>query len=293
MKNPISVRIEYENGRSNPQEILRCGIDAINAISLFDETLGRCVSASIKNALKLEKFEEGSLIIKMASLFVESSDEKHIDERITPENTAKFVENARERIVKRIESFPDIIPGKSITELVSDVTIAAQELGIHDSVGYTPPNPIELGKAVNSLLDCGSSLKPGEKVQFSSAENPEINKDYIDIPQGKKVDIDDVIESLVGRELENTTDQILAIRKPDFLGDSQWDFKRGKDSISAKIEDEEWMQRFKNGEIVIVPNDALHVDLHEHAKYDKNGVMIFMKRTILKVKEVIKGSQNG
>ena len=48
---------------------------------------------------------------------------------------------------------------------------------------------------------------------------------------------------------------ILAVKKPDYLGDSKWDLRHGKRPISARIEDGAWLRRFQSREVDVRPGN--------------------------------------
>ena len=287
----LNVKINFLAGESNPQEILQCAVDTINALSELDQALANCISSNMQMSFKLEGFKEGSLITRLKSFYLNNDENANTDEHINSDLAQQFVNNSREEIIKGVAASGNVIDGKQLADILKRTETVAKQVGLIDAVGYAPPNPLILGTAINAVLDSGSKLKNGETAKISTAENFNDDSVYVELPKGKKVDIDDVLNELVTQEIENTSDMILVIKKPDFLGDSQWDFKKGKETLSAKIDDDEWLRKFKSGEIVIVPNDALHVDLYEKVLFDKHGAALSIKRAIVKVKEIIKGKK--
>ena len=290
---PLSVRVEYVPGESDPRKILQCCVDSINALTSLDDSLAQCISSKVTTRIKLDGFKEGSWITKMNKIFFIDDDILNIDPNISAERAEIFVNQSRETILKAVNESGTRLDGSELLSIIEKVNDIAKVLNVSDAIGFTSPNPIEVARAINEVSDCSLELMEGENIQISSKDNPDIQCDYIELPRNKKVDIDDVVDKLKIREIENTNDMILVIKKPDFLGDSQWEFKKGKETITAKIEDEKWLNRFKNGLVVIIPNDALHVDLYEKAIFDKNGMMLSVKRSIIQVKEKITGESNG
>ena len=80
---------------------------------------------------------------------------------------------------------------------------------------------------------------------------------------------------------------ILKVKKPDFLGNSQWDFKFDNRTITARILDEKWLEDFRNGVFLIQPNDAIlaKVIIEVHYGFDNDVVSTTYK--IVSVDEVI------
>src|SRR5947209_16866369 len=67
----------------------------------------------------------------------------------------------------------------------------------------------------------------------------------------------ETIEQLTIREsIAHEQEMILKVKKPDFLGESRWEFVH-ETAIEAKILDREWLDRFQQGLHLILPGDAL------------------------------------
>lgn len=113
-----------------------------------------------------------------------------------------------------------------------------------------------------------------------------IKKDKI-IPISKDcvVDAQSLHDQLIEEEFETDTTKILKIKKPDYLGNSMWEFKHDNHYIKAKISDEKWLKKYQSGEEPTAPGDALKVKIKESFKYDKHGNVI---SSIHKIYEVIK-----
>jgi len=92
------------------------------------------------------------------------------------------------------------------------------------------------------------------------------------------------------KELVNQHDIFLVIGKPDFIGNAKWGFRHGKKSLNLKIEDEEWLERFKQGTFPIKPGDALRVRLRSEHHYDAKGNLIKTEEPIVRVFDVIEDS---
>jgi hypothetical protein len=68
----------------------------------------------------------------------------------------------------------------------------------------------------------------------------EINTSFEVVPEVLK-------DNLVKESLESTVPMILIVKRPDFLGDSRWEFRHGKQPIDAKLIDATWITEFRNG----------------------------------------------
>jgi hypothetical protein len=98
-----------------------------------------------------------------------------------------------------------------------------------------------------------------------------------------------VADDLISEPSKGQMKMILLVRKPDYLGDSLWAFRHGKQSIEAHILDTEWLARFRAGREVILPGSAIVGLVDYEYSYNQNGELIDQKHDIIKVLGVEKG----
>lgn len=96
------------------------------------------------------------------------------------------------------------------------------------------------------------------------------------------------IEDLLTVEtITSTTEMILKIKKPDYLVDSQWEFRHRREAINAKLNNMEWLAKFRNREIALKPGDSIRANVNIEVKYDYDREAAAINHTFLKVCEVI------
>lgn len=84
---------------------------------------------------------------------------------------------------------------------------------------------------------------------------------------------------------------ILTIRKPDMVGQSKWQFTRGKFPVFAKIADEDWLARFHGRKVDgLHSGDAMRCKVRFAYIFDEKGTMIDEQIEITKVIEIIESS---
>ena len=86
---------------------------------------------------------------------------------------------------------------------------------------------------------------------------------------------------------------ILKVKKPDYLGESQWEFRHETHPIPAKILDEKWLKDFQSRKHDVRPGDSLRAIVETEVNYDYNQEVVGTHYYVIEVKEVIRqGSQN-
>lgn len=90
--------------------------------------------------------------------------------------------------------------------------------------------------------------------------------------------------------LENESERILMIRKPDFIGESKWIFSFAGRPVPIAIDDKNWLVQFQAGKIDIRPGDALKVKMFEKDYYNQSGEVTKVERSIQQVLALIRPS---
>lgn len=87
-------------------------------------------------------------------------------------------------------------------------------------------------------------------------------------------------------------EQILKVKKPDYLGESMWELKHGKDTIQASIIDKEWLQEFQSGKVALFPGDSIRAIVKQEYRYDHENNLVSERQSIEKVISVIHQPEN-
>ena len=274
------IKLEFDPKTENPSRLFNSFAELIDSVSQLDTVLSKSVNTSISSKIYLDDIEKGSLIAKLWNELTISEDGK-IDDLIDPQPAKEFLEEARS------QSLGFLTDGKSTVEdleqLSEKIKTIAQEKKIDKTFDYSDPNPIDLANSLNSINNSTNKLSDVEKFTFKS----ENGKGTSEISKGTpKIDIEAVETALTQEELTNESVLFYKIKKPDFLGDSQWDFKLGTRTVKVKILHEKWLDKFHKGEAVVVPGDSLKVKVRQTTKYNRNGYLISEKLEIIEVLDI-------
>ena len=80
---------------------------------------------------------------------------------------------------------------------------------------------------------------------------------------------------------------ILAVRRPDYLGEAQWEFRHGKRTIRAKLTDDQWLREFQNRKVDVRPGDALRCMVGQEVSYGYDNELISETFIVTKVDQVL------
>ena len=141
---------------------------------------------------------------------------------------------------------------------------------------------------LESLKDISVSLSPlveGDRVKYISLDHGEST-----FNPGLKLSSEN-IEDLIGRKTTvKQGEKILKIKKPDYLGESMWDFKYGQLTIQASILDKRWLADFHSGKIRILPGNLLRAIVSEYYRFEQNENLIGLSYRIERIDEIIHAS---
>jgi hypothetical protein len=154
---------------------------------------------------------------------------------------------------------------------------------------YRPIPVDKVADAIRLISEATQPLKSPDSARYlSDAGNANFNLTFSIAPQS--------FDELVTREtITNQSTMILKVKKPDFLGESMWEFKYENRTIEAKFLDLAWLQKFRERSITLRPGDALKALVEIEVRYSFEGDVIFAMHKILTVYELIsvEGSQQN
>jgi len=280
--NKFELKLEFNKDTEDPSRLFRSFADLIDSIKELDTTLAKTINTSISSKIYLNDIEKGSLIGKLWNHLILNDDNKLDDNKITEETINDFIDESRSKSIEFIESGKSEV--EDLKKLAKDIDEIANEKGIKDSFNYAEPSILDLAKNLNEINDAVSKLGDDEKfvIKNSKSLTEEISKGT------EKINLEDVENALTTEEIKSENIVYYKIRRPDFLGDSQWDFKHGNKSLKVKILHEEWLDDFQKGKVIVVPGDSLKVKIRQNFKYNKNGYLISEKTEIIEVLEIKK-----
>jgi hypothetical protein len=92
------------------------------------------------------------------------------------------------------------------------------------------------------------------------------------------------------REEHSSLDpMILKVKKPDFIGDSMWDFIWDGRTLSMKIHHQEWLHSFRNGDILLRPGDSLRAKVKTTVRYGFDNEVVGVQHDLLEVLAILHG----
>jgi hypothetical protein len=271
----FAIYINFAKNEPNPQRIFQAADMMIQSMQKLDKVLCGLINTNLTTVMLLEDVEQGSLKIWLKSVLEKIPDDglKNLDWK---KAIGYYLVKAKYICIKKLEN------KENITELPQELHNLAKETDILNIPAYNYPSLEDL-KVINDDISTAKSylskhdnisylLKNGEKAEFNL---------------NTYVDFEDLLQSTIAQTIETKMDMIFAVKKPDYLGDSKWQLRWGKKSISASIDDLTWLSDFQNRRVNVRPGDSIKCETLIHYNYGHDNELIGECYTILKVIEVL------
>ena len=270
--------IDFQRGTSNPGRVFQAADAMIRALQALDHTLCEAVDSQIEPIMLLEDIEAGSIKAWLSNQLSRVDDEglKKLDWKPI---VGAYLVRAKYAVIRWTNK--EGAEG-GLMGLSRELKMIAQETDIRYLPDYAPPPLQELSQAAKRIDDAKSLLGPGDRMQLES-------------PEAGKVEFNLSVkwspEELGDLAVKETTKSenilmTLIVKKPDYLGKSKWEFRFGKKAITAKIEDERWLESFQTRKVDIRPGDALRCRVTTEYKYGYDNELLSEDYTISVVEGV-------
>ncbi|MBL0518852.1 MULTISPECIES: hypothetical protein [Aeromonas] len=270
-KNNICLKIDFQKNSEKPQRVFDSMSLLISSIEEFHESVLQAVDTEIRPLLLLSDINEGSIKSWLTI---------NIDGDIPNEKQSKFIDfmnYCTERLIDFIKDKDTIKNVDELDPLIDELHWKADELNLEEFPNVFDLNRYRLLKAYTSISDASEKLNAKDNIYVLANEHTvKLNKMF-------KLTKDDIDLLIVDSTRSNITKETLIIKKADFIGNSMWDFIKGKTKISAKMRVPEWLTEFHNRKVLVAPGDGLLCDLVTIVFYDKYDKPIETKYEVIKV----------
>jgi hypothetical protein len=275
----FAFEIDFKRGEGSASRVFSAIHDFIKACERIDSELVGTIDSNIETVMVLEDIEAGSIKTWFRNVLTATDDEalKSLDWK---KQVGAYLVRAKYAIIEWADD--DAVP-KSLPDLAKRVQAIATDTDVRHLPDYRSPSPRALIDAVSDFQRVKDQLLPADRASFIPREGVAIEMDLT-----VRWDLDD-IEAMAVKETIRfpVAPMILAVKRPDYLGDAKWDLRHGKRTISAKIEDRDWLSRFQQRQIDVRPGDALKCLVHIEHLYGHDNELLAERYTIVRVTDVL------
>lgn len=279
----FGIQLEFEPNSEEPSRIFRAMTGLIEACEMIDKDLAGSISLRVRPVLVLQGIEAGSLTawLKYVLSSIDDDAVKNLDWKRA---VGAYLVKGKRKMVQFLDDRSTIKKAAEIYELQGLLGEAAGEAGL-TLISLNSPIPApRVAEDLRLLSDATRPLISSDKAQFVTDEGPVL------INTSFRVTAEAIEEILTKESITNHLEMILMLKKPDFLGESMWDFRHEGRRIPAKVMGTGWLEDFRRGAIAFHSGDALRAWVEIETNYGSDREVLGVHYRILNVLEVIRRS---
>jgi hypothetical protein len=275
----FGIEIDFQPGSDAPSRVFRTMTALIEAFETVDRELINSV-ARVQPILLLEDIEAGSIKTWLRTQ-LESLDNEALKSGEWKKVVGIYLVKAKYIII-------DFLGGRSTIKNKDEIEVlqirllkAAEETNVLAIPTYRPLPIDRVADSIRLIGQATQALKPTDAAKFLSEQgNADFNLGFSIAPES--------FDALVTREtITNQSVMILKVKKPDFLGESMWEFKYENRTIEAKVLDLDWLKNFRERTFTLQPGDAIKALVETEVHYSYEGDVIHSLYKIINIYEII------
>lgn len=176
----------------------------------------------------LEDVEIGSLKVWLKNA-LRSTDDQALKDLDWRPAVWKYLVRAKYVVLRWVDQ--DGAP-RNLQDLRRELRDLASETDVRRLPDYSPPDPSELIDITRQMQERKKRLGAGDRLYFEGSEGP------VELDLTVDIDPKELTELATKETIKMPpAEMILAVKKPDYLGNSKWDLRIGKRSISVRMDD--------------------------------------------------------
>jgi hypothetical protein len=276
----FAIVMTFVKDSPDPARVFRSMSKLIAAFQRLDRELVRSVDTSLETVMLLEDIESGSIKGWLRSV-VTSVDDTALKDGDWKKVVGAYLVKAKYLLIDFLGNTTEIVTKDELNKLQGSVLEAAASTGVKRIPAYTPPSRASLAQGMKDITGSLAELQTGDGAKFETTQG-----DVVEMRIEVKISPKSLDDLIIEESILNDEDLILKVKKPDFLGDSQWEFIH-EHVFEAKVLDDEFLQQFRNSELVLRPGSAVRARVRVEVCYGYEGEVVQKKYQVLKVYEVI------
>jgi hypothetical protein len=248
----------------------------------LDRHLVQMLSLSVEPVQLLQDIEQGSLRTWIATQLrriddeaLQSGDWKRI--------AGDFLVRGKYAVIRFMEANPEVSRPEGLVSLEEELMAMTEPV---EAMGLPPAHPIPrkaLLSDLKGLGDAGAQLGSEDRAAYIGPSGT------IPIDTRFRLTTGDVERLLTSEIIPARQELTLLVKRPDYLGTAQWEFRLEDHVIKAKILDEDWLDEFQKRSVEVRPGDSLKARVNAELLRDERGREVAVRYLIVRVLEVIPG----
>jgi hypothetical protein len=285
LQSDFCIEIQYVKDSEDPSRIFRAMSGLIDSFQSLDRHLVKTIDINLDPVLLLEDIDAGSLRAWLANRIKQVPDDSlfHLDWKPL---IGQYLVNAKYIIIDFLEGRTTITNITELKPVIERIFKLAEETNVRRLPAYTQPEPKDILEGITNIATSLSVLNQNDSAKYIIKEQEtRFNLTFKLAPES--------IEELLAKEtIINESELILKVKKPDYLGESMWDFRFGDKTIPVSVQDTDWLEKFQSRKAIVRPGDSIRGIIKISHRYDYNGELIGTHYLLTRIIEVIQAADN-
>jgi len=284
IRGDFGVTIDFAKGQSDPVKIFEALAEMLEGLRRFDDVIIGSIDPHLETAMVLQEVEANSITAWVRNRLRQVDDDalKQFDWK---QQIGAFAVKAKYIALDYLDRRAAENEHARLEQLRDDLTKIIQDASLRHLPLHAPIDLKTLAAPLDQIQDAKRHLSKSDRVIVQSeGRRHELNLDATKRPS------DFIPIEPITSETSGTMPMVLLVRRPDYLGDTMWEFRHGKSAINAHILDREWLELFRSGDVLISPGCALDCLVSYSYGYNASGEMKVSKHDVIAVRKIINGS---
>lgn len=275
------LKFDFDKSSNNPMQVFRSVSNIVEAFSCIDKMLVSSIDEKIEPLVMLEDVESGSIRVWLRNV-LSSVDDEALKDLDWKKQVGSYLVKAKYALINFISDKTELTDRSQIESIQQQLVSLASETDVRRLPFYSQIPMADLISSLSGLATAMSDVPQNEKIEYQTLDGSiGFNLAFNFSPES--------IQKMVTSEtIISTSTMIVKVKKPDYLGDSRWDFRHDKRNFSAKIEDEDFVRKFQARKTDIRPGDSLKVEMRQEISYGHNGDVVASTNIVVKVIDVLR-----
>jgi hypothetical protein len=275
------IEIDFQRGSESPSRVFRAMSELIDSFQAMDVTLIESIDPKIEPVTVIEDIESGS-IRAWLRYTLHSLDDTALKDLNWKKQVGAYLVKAKYFVLSFMQEQTEISNKEQVQQLEAQLLTIAEQTSVTHLPTFSTVNRQRLIPNIGRVANALSHLQEQDRAIYITQDSQtELNARFNYVPEN--------IEELLTQEvITSKAIMILKVKKPDYLGESQWEFRHGSKSIDAKILDAAWLRGFQNRQYDVRPGDSLRVNIEISIKYGYDGEVVGSRHDIIKVIEILR-----
>jgi hypothetical protein len=276
----FGITIEFEPSYGEPSRIFRAMTGLIEACETIDTDLAASISIRVTPVVVLEDVQVSSLTAWLRYILTSVDDDalKHLDWKSA---VGAYLVKAKKRFIEFVDRRETVESATEVYRLRGMLQEAAAEAGL-TLISLNAPVPApRVAEDLRLFSEATTPLLPEDSAQFVTPEGG------VPINTSFRLTSDQIERILTHETTTSHEEMVLMVKKPDFLGDSMWDFRHEGKRIPARVLDTNWLDSFRRGAVALRSGDALRAWVEIQTNIGTDQEVLGTHYRVLRVLEVI------